>query len=199
MTSIRNSSVLVVLLLIAGCGSATDSASPVIGDTATSFTATYVVKPSKALQNYEFDDAALYNINEVNAEMEALVIRYKEGGITAEELNAAANEIISRYPDDPFLRTVIPQVVSLPTLIALLESEDINDLEPHIAHHTQILVDNDSPHAKEISQALEMLDGYWSDEKGIIRYSCRLLVVGSSSQAVSVLYRSRLPFMPWAT
>lgn len=165
MTSIRNLNILVVLLLITGCGTVTDSASPSIGNTDASFTATYVVKPGEVFQDYELTDAVLNNIKDVNDKMEDLVSHYKEGEISAEELNVEANEIISKYLEDPFLRIVIPQVVSFPTLITLLESQDINGLEPYIAHHTQLLVDNDSPHAERISQSLEMLDNYWDDEK----------------------------------
>ncbi len=165
MTSIRNLSGLVALLLITGCGTATDSASPVVGNTDASFTAALVVRPSEVFKGYVLEDAVQDCINDVGSEITDLANRYREGGITVEELNVAANEIVSEYLEDPWLRIAIPQLVSVSTLNVLLESEETSGLESYIAHHTQVLVDNHSPHAEKISQALEMLDGYWNDEK----------------------------------
>lgn len=165
MISIRNILGLIALLLIAGCGTATDSASPVTGISATSSSTVLVVKPSEVFQGYELSGEVLDRVDDVRDEISALVNRYEEKGITAGELNDAANEIISSHAEDPFLRVAIPQVVSLPALHAFLESENTENLDSYIAHHTQMLVDNDSPHADEISQALAMLDGYWDAEK----------------------------------
>ncbi len=165
MASIRNATGLVALLLIAGCGAATDSASPVTGNTDASFTAVFVVRPSPVFQDYELDDDILDNINDVDSRIASLAGLYRESGITAEELNTAADKIISEYSEDPFLRIAIPQLVSVSTLNALLENEEANGLESYIAHHTQILLDNHSPHAEKISQALEVLDGYWNREE----------------------------------
>ncbi len=165
MISIRNVIGLIALLLITGCGTVTDSTSPVTGSSATSSSTVLVVKPSDAFQDYELSSTVLDRVDDVRDEMSTLANRYEEKGITAEELNEAANEIISSHSDDPFLRVAIPQVVSLPALNAFLESEDTGRVDSYVAHHMQILVDNDSPHADRISQALTMLDGYWDDEK----------------------------------
>ncbi len=165
MISTRNTLGLVALLLIAGCGTATDATSPVVSSSAPSSSTVLVVKPSEVFQGYELSDEALERLDDVRDEISALVNRYEEKGITAGELNDAANEIISSHAEDPFLRVAIPQVVSLPALHAFLASEDTENLDSYVARHTQMLVDNDSPHADEISQALTMLDGYWDAEK----------------------------------
>ncbi len=165
MISTRNVLGLIALLLIAGCGTATDSTSPVTGSSATSSSTVLVVKPSEVFQGYELSDEVLERLDGVRDEISALVSRYEEKGITAGELNEAANEIISSHAEDPFLRVAIPQVVSLPALHAFLKSEDTGNLDSYVARHTQMLVDNDSPHADEISQALTMLDGYWDAEQ----------------------------------
>ncbi len=165
MISTRNAIGLIALLLITGCGTATDFTSPVTGSPATSSSTVLVVKPSDVFQGYELSGNVLDIVDDVRDEMNALVSRYEEKGITAGELNEAAKEIISSHSEDPFLRIAIPQVVSLPALNAFLESEDTGNLDSYVAHHTQILVDNDSPHADKISQALTMLDGYWDVER----------------------------------
>lgn len=165
MISVRNAIGLVALLFIAGCGAAIDSTSPVIGSSTASSSTVLVVKPSPVFQDYDLSDEVLERMNDVRDEIDDLVKRYEEKGITAGELHEAANALISSHSEDPFFRVAIPQAVSLPVLNAFLKSEDTGDLDAYVAHHTQILVDNDSPHADKISQALAMLDGYWDVEK----------------------------------
>lgn len=97
--------------------------------------------------------------------MEELVNSYEEGGITAKELSDSADELVASNSGHPILRQAVPQVVSHVTLKALLENnEEIEGIESYVAHHTKMLVDNDSPHAEDIARALNVLDGYWSND-----------------------------------
>ena len=96
--------------------------------------------------------------------MKELVKRYEEGGITAKELSDSADELVASNSGHYILRQAVPQLVSHVTLNALLENEEIEGIESYVAHHTKMLVDNKSPHAEDIARALNVLDGYWSDD-----------------------------------
>ena len=97
--------------------------------------------------------------------MRELTKQYHAGDITAEELSKEADKIVAEHTQNPIVRTVIPQLVSHSALNALLNGEEPQAVKPYIAHHTQALVNTNSPHAEDIARALEVLDGYWTSEK----------------------------------
>ena len=166
MKTTRNLTAIVALILFAGCGAATDSMSPAsVGSTDVSFSSAMVVKAEDS-QGYEPQGAEISNaMNEAGTRMRELAEQYHAGEITAEKLSKAADKIVAEHTQNPIVRTVIPQLVSHAALSALLESENPEAIKPQIAHHTQALVETNSPHAEEVARALEVLDGYWTSEE----------------------------------
>ena len=166
MKTIRHFAAIVALILFAGCGGATDSMSPdSVGGIDVSFSSTAVVKAEDS-QGYKPQGAEISNaMNEAGTRMRELTKQYHAGDITAEDLSKEADKIVAENTQNPIVRTVIPQLVSHAALSALLESENPEAIKPQIAHHTQALVETNSPHAEDIARALEVLDGYWTNEK----------------------------------
>ncbi len=163
MKTIRNLTAIAALILFAGCSTATDSMSPAsVGSTDASFNSAMVVKDS---EGYQPQGAEIANaINDAGTKMRELTRQYHAGEITAEKLSKEADKIVAEHTQNLIVRTVIPQLVSHAALSALLESENPEAIKPQIAHHTQALVNTNSPHAEEVARALEVLDGYWTSE-----------------------------------
>lgn len=166
MKTTKNLIAIVALILFAGCGAATDSMSPAsVGSTDVSFSSAMVVKAEDS-QGYEPQGAEIANaMNEAGTRMRELAKQYHAGDITAEDLSKEADKIVAEHTQNPIVRTVIPQLVSHSALNTLLNSEKPQAVKPYIAHHTQALVDTNSPHAEDIARALEVLDGYWTSEE----------------------------------
>ncbi len=157
---------IAALILFAGCSTATDSMSPnSVGATEASFSSAMVVKADDS-EGYQPQGAEIANaINDAGTKMRELTEQYHAGEITAEKLSKEADKIVAEHTQNPIVRTVIPQLVSHAALSALLESENPEAIKPQIAHHTQALVETNSPHAEEVARALEVLDGYWTSEE----------------------------------
>ena len=157
---------IAALVLFAGCSAATDSMSPdSVGATEASFSSAMVVKADDS-EGYQPQGAEIANaINDAGTKMRELTEQYHAGEITAEKLSKEADKIVAEHTQNPIVRTVIPQLVSHAALSALLESENPEAIKPQIAHHTQALVETNSPHAEEVARALEVLDGYWTSEE----------------------------------
>ncbi len=166
MKIIRNFSAFVALIILAGCSTTTDSTSQNIGPAdVSSGTAVHLSKQD--LQGYDLDPIATAEVwYEATMAIQPFINQYLEGGITAEKLDAMADEITAGYTHNPAVRKMVPALVSHKTLNALLENGNgAEDIRPYIAEHTEILVELNSPHAEDIGQALEILDGYWDEAK----------------------------------
>jgi len=151
---------IVALILFAGFGTVTDATSQTVDSTTnlpsvTMFVDSGVYRPFPEDRDY-FPVAG--------ESIRQLIGQFEAGTITAKELSDGADEIIENNSQSPFLRIAIPQLVSTTAVNALLESGDTEDL-PYIAHHMKSMVENDSPHADVVSQAIETLGGYWSDKE----------------------------------
>ncbi len=166
MKTTKNLTAILTFILFAGCSTATDSISPAsVGSTDVSFSSFAVVKTEDS-QGYKPQGAEIANaMNEAGTRMRELLKQYHAGDITAEDLSKEADKIVAEHTQNPIVRTVIPQLVSHLALNALLNSEKPQAVKPYIAHHTQALVNTNSPHAEDIARALEVLDGYWTSEK----------------------------------
>ncbi len=112
-------------------------------------------------QGTEVPDA----VNEAGVTIHGLIDQYEAGAITAKKLSEGADKIIEDNVQNPILRVTVPQLVSHATVNALLENEDAEGASSYIAHHTKSMVDNHSPHADVVSQAIGILEGHWSDEE----------------------------------
>ena len=158
---IRNFIVAVAFIILAGCNMSTDHVSPSVDEPNPGPTVAFSIS---------YEGASKASFSEVTGDIyiagkaaKKLLYRYRAGDITAKELSDSANELIASNSGHSALRHVVPQLVSHVTLSALLENEEVDGLEPYVAHHTKMLVDNDSPQADIIARALDVLDGYWSD------------------------------------
>ncbi len=162
MKSIQNLVAVIAVIVFAGCSTATDHASPSVDGPSpgpvTAFSISYEGASTASFSDFTGD------IYVAGKAAKKLVYRYRAGDITAKELSDSANELIASNSGHPVLRHVVPQLVSHVTLYALLENEEIEGIEPYVAHHTRMLVDNDSPQADDIARALDVLDDYWSDD-----------------------------------
>lgn len=154
------------LTLFAGCGTVTDSTSPTVGNTESSLSTAIVVKADDLAEGYQPQGTKIPNaLNEAGTTIQGLVGQYKAGSITAEALSEGADEIIEANAQDPVLRVTVPQLVSHATLTALLEGEDAKNALAYIARHAESMVNNNSPHADVISEAMEALEGHWTNEQ----------------------------------
>ena len=101
----------------------------------------------------EIDPIHLYRIN-----------RFYQ--LEAKGQNVLENRL-NEYPDNPILATVLPQMFSYSMLVLLLELSGHEGIRYNMAYHVDVLVDNNSPHAYNISRALNILydDGYWEKDK----------------------------------
>ena len=151
---------IVALILFAGCGTVTDATSQTV-DSTTNLPRIAVFVDPGIYRPFEEDRDY---ISAAGESIRQLIEQFEAGTITAKELSGGADEIIENKSQSPFLRIAIPQLVSTAAVNALLESGDTEDL-PYIAHHTKSMVENDSPHADVVSQAIETLNGYWSDDE----------------------------------
>ena len=162
MKPIRNFVLAVALMILAGCNMSTDHVSPSV-DTPNSGPIIAFSISSEGADTASFSDFT-GDIYVAGKAANKLVDLYRAGDITVKELSDSANELIASNSGHPILRNVVSQMVSHVTLYALLEDEKVDGIEPYVAHHTKILVDNDSPQADNIARALDVLDGYWSDD-----------------------------------
>lgn len=162
MKPIRNLIAAVAFIILAGCNMATDHvSSSVDGPSPGSITAFSISYEGASTASFSDFTGDIYVAGKA---AKKLVYRYRAGDITAKELSDSANELIASNSGHPALRHVVPQLVSHVTLYALLENEEADGIEPYVAHHAKMLVDNDSPQADDIARALDVLDGYWSDD-----------------------------------
>lgn len=158
--------VIAVLILITGCSTATDSSSPAVIGPANASLSTAAIVTMDDAQGYKPEGAEIASaMNEVGVAVEALVESYKAGDISAEELTSSSAKFVADHTKNPILEKLLPQISSHQVLKALLEIESTKGLEPQIALHTRELIDNNSPHADDISRALEVLNSYWSQDE----------------------------------
>lgn len=166
MTTSKYVVAIAAFILFAGCGTATDSTSPTVGNTTPSLSTALVIKADDITEGYKDQGIHIPDaLNEAATTLQALISQYKAGYITAGELSEGADKIIEANAENPVLRVAVPQLISHATLNALLEGENAEDASAYIARHTESLVNNNSPHADIVSHAIEVLDDHWANEK----------------------------------
>ena len=84
--------------------------------------------------------------------------------LEAQGQNVLENHIGEHF-DNPILATILPQMFSYYMLIILLEFPDYEGIKKNMAYHVDVLVENNCPHAYNISRALNILDGYWEKDR----------------------------------
>ncbi len=87
---------------------------------------------------------------------------YRTGAIPADEFDEQARDIIASAKEEAFYPSAA-QEVSHNALRYLMQDENADP--DAIAWHTDILIKYRSPHADAISEALEALEGHWTDEE----------------------------------
>ncbi len=113
---------------------------------------------------------------------------YKTGAVSADEFDEQARDIIATAKEEAFYPSAA-QEVSHNALRYLMQDENA-DLDA-IAWHTDILIKYRSPHADAISEALEALEGHWTDEK--IDKASEETVANAEAWLVSTDEREHMP------
>ncbi len=88
--------------------------------------------------------------------------QYTDGMISAEELYKATQAIIEKAAGDEAIVSEAKQFISHKLLNYLLE--DDNASPEAIGYYTDMLISVKSPNADMIFEALQVLDGYWTEE-----------------------------------
>ncbi len=107
--------------------------------------------------------------------------RYNGGAILAADFDKEARDIIAGASEEAFYPSAA-QEVSHNALHYLLQDESAK-LDA-IAWHTEMLVKYDSPHADVISEALDMLEGHWTDEQ--IKKAAEEAIVNAEAWLVGI-------------
>ena len=113
---------------------------------------------------------------------------YRTGAIPADEFDEQARDIIASVKEEAFYPSAA-QEVSHNALRYLMQDENA-DLDA-IAWHTDILIKYRSPHADAISEALEALEGHWTDEE--INKASEETVANAEAWLVSTDEREHMP------
>ena len=113
---------------------------------------------------------------------------YKTGAISSDEFDEQARDIIASAKEEAFYPSAA-QEVSHNALRYLMQDENADP--DAIAWHTDMLIKHRSPHADAISEALEALEGHWTDEE--INKASEETVANAEAWLVSTDEREHMP------
>ena len=155
---------ILALALLAGCNNGSTGSSGASSPDAGELT--FSTEAEKA--RYEEMMARLDRLHETVLDpLWGVERQYKEGMISAEELYRASRSIIEKADDDEVIAEdeAIPSYVVesiAPELLNYLLQDD-NASQEGIGYFTDMLMSIESPNADMIFEALQMLDGYWTE------------------------------------
>lgn len=157
---------LAVLVLIAATGCqqtpVAESNQAFAGNNETGFV-TYMAQTGEKVDSDMGDERAIRLHENVIAPLRDMEKGYAAGSMTSEEFDEGARDILEVVAEDTGIVSTAEQFVAHRMLYLLLKDQSAS--QETIAYYTDLLVQEKSPHADIIHEALGVLEGHWTEEQ----------------------------------